>query len=244
VRFSLKSWESRSDMSTDTNADMSYQNDLSYKLKEFFDSLKVNGVKRTLRKIFRRIWYFLKGVDFSTQNLHDLSIVGNHANNGTALVSTSRDFLCELFTVLRSLANEDFQKERFVDFGSGKAAAIIHARSLGFKRSLGAEFAKELHKIAEKNIEKMGVDEVISLNIDAAEFIPPKDTTLIFMFNPFDETVMKKAIENILKAKKSFLYPCFLIYVNPTVFYLLEDSFELIGKKEFKSGAKVRFYRV
>ncbi len=231
-------------MSTKTNADMSYQNSLFYKIGEFFDSLKENGLKMTLKKVFRRLYYFLKGVDFSTQNLYDLSIVGNHAQCGTALVSTSKDFLFVLLTMLEKKVGRDFLKERFVDLGSGKGAAVIHARSLGFKKCLGVEFATEFHNRAEKNIKKMGVDEVVLLNIDAAEFTPPKDTTLIFLFNPFDMTVMKKVAANISKAKKDFINPCFLIYVNPTAYEVLDDLFEFLGENEFKSGAKVHFYRI
>ena len=231
-------------MPTHTNADVSHRNSIAYKFKEFIDSLKQNGVRLTTKKIFRRFYYYVIGVDFSLQNLHDLNIVGDHAKNATALVSTSKDFLFELFEILQSEAGEEFKKGRFIDIGSGKGAAIIFAKEFGFKRSLGVEFAKELHKIAQKNIKKLDINEVVSINKDAVEYFPPRDTTVIFLFNPFDRTVMRKVVKNILKARESFIYSCYLIYVNPTASKELDEVFEIIMKKEFKNGAKVLFYKL
>jgi hypothetical protein len=39
----------------------------------------------------------------------------------------------------------------FVDFGSGKGAALLHASNYPFKKIIGVEFAKELHLIALAN---------------------------------------------------------------------------------------------
>ena len=138
-----------------TNAEMSHQNTISFKAKLFLDSMKTHGLKPTANKIYQRIYYKIKGVDFATQNLHDLTLVGDYQSHGTALVSTSKDFFQKVFFELESLLQKEIRRDVFLDYGSGKGAVLIHAKSLGFRKIYGIEFAKELHDISVKNIKKL-----------------------------------------------------------------------------------------
>jgi 16S rRNA G966 N2-methylase RsmD len=228
---------------THTNADMSHQNGIIYKSGELLNSLKENGFFSTFRKIGQRIFYKLKGLDFSTQNIYELTRTGEHQENGTALVSTSKDFLSKLLSDLEKSINKPLKKSLFIDYGSGKGAAIIHARTLGFERTIGIEFAKELHEIAQENIEKLKLDKVDSFYADATNYLAPLDVSVIYLFNPFDEVVMKKLILNILKQKELFKNDVYLIYGNASS-DILENSFELITKITYPSGATADFYKI
>jgi len=239
----LKSNKIRNKMAkTNTNADMSHQNKLSYKIDQIIKGIKLFGIKKTFLKIIQQINYSLKGIDFSTENLHDLTLKGEHTSHGTALVSTSKDFLKYLFEHLELLTKKRLEKKVFIDFGSGKGAAIIHAKRLGFEKAIGIEFAKELHQKALSNIQKFKLNDVISLHEDAALFIPPSNTTLIFMFNPFDKEVMDKVVKNI--SKVSYDFDCYLIYVNPSASQSLDKYFELLEKEYLQSGAVIYYYKV
>ncbi|MCH9813296.1 MAG: class I SAM-dependent methyltransferase [Epsilonproteobacteria bacterium] len=229
---------------TDTNADMSHQNGVRYKFNEFIESLFKYGFITTFLKIKQRVFYRLKGIDFSTQNIFDLTRVGEHQDHGTALVSTSKNFL---FTVLNSLekkVDHKIDKRLFVDIGSGKGAALIHAHNYGFKQSIGIEFAKELHEVACKNIEAAKVSNTISILNDATEYQFSKDTSIIFMFNPFDSVVMDKVVSNIKKSSKDFNKLVYIIYVNPSCDKPLKDNFTLIAQDRYPSGARVSYYKV
>ncbi len=227
-----------------TNVDMSHQNTLIFKTKVFFDSLKTNGLKVTIDKLYQHFYYKVKGVDFSTQNLHDLTLTGDYKEHGTALVSTSKDFFSRIFSELETVAGKKIKKELFIDYGSGKGAALIHARALGFKEVYGVEFAKELHAVSINNIDKLGLQNIHALYQDATTFIPPKETTVIYFFNPFDQVVMEKVIANIVAQKAFFLDEVYLIYGRPTCGTLLDQSFQLLGTKEHESGAVVNYYKV
>jgi len=228
---------------THTNADMSHQNSISYQFGEFLNSLEENGILSTLRKIGQRLSYKVKGVDFSTQNIYDLTRIGEHKEHGTALVSTSKDFLTKLIHDLENSIGKPIKKSVFIDYGSGKGAAIIHAKSLGFKRTVGVEFAKELHEIAQKNIEKLKLDNVNSFYADATTYLVPLDVSVIYLFNPFDEVVMKKLIANILEQKENFENDVYLIYGNASL-DILKNSFELINKISYPSGSTADFYKI
>ena len=228
---------------THTNADMSHQNGLLYKASLFLKSLRDNGVFPTVRKIGQRIFYKIKGIDFSTQNIYDLTRVGEHQERGTALVSTSIDFLTQLLKDLDRAIGTPVQKNLFVDYGSGKGAAIIHAKELGFKRTIGIEFAKELNDQALKNIEALNLENVSSVYADATAYILPNDISVIYFFNPFDEVVMQKVVNNIMIQKDNFENSVYIIYGNASC-NILRENFELLHEVIYVSGAKAEFYKI
>jgi 16S rRNA G966 N2-methylase RsmD len=228
---------------THINADMSHQNGLSYKMGEFFDSLRANGVRSTVDKIIQRVYYQIKGVDFSTENLHDLTLTGEFKEHGTALVSTSKDFFKKVFEDLEKILGKKIEKNIFLDYGSGKGGAIIQARNIGFKQSIGIEFAKELHAVAEINIKRLGLKHVDSFYQDATTYLPPKDISVIYLFNPFDAVVMEKVAQNIVLLKKDFKNDVYIIYGNPSC-EVLDHYFTLLDKTKHASGARVNYYKV
>ncbi|HIP02410.1 MAG TPA: hypothetical protein EYG75_02730 [Campylobacterales bacterium] len=230
-------------MSTHTNADMSHQNSLSYKLGEFFDSIKENGLSSTLDKISQRVYYKIKGVDFSTENLHELTLTGDYKDHGTALVSTSKDFFKKVFEDLENIIEKKIEKNIFLDYGSGKGGAIIQARNSGFNQSIGIEFAKELHDVAELNIKRLGLNHVDSFYQDATTYLPPLDISVIYLFNPFDAVVMEKVAQNIVSLKEDFKNDVYIIYGNPSC-EVLDHYFTLLDKTEHASGARVHYYKV
>jgi predicted RNA methylase len=230
-------------MATDTNADMSHQNGIVYQFGEFVDSLQKNGLFSTARKVGQRLYYKYKRVDFSTQNIYDLTRVGNYENHGTAFVSTSKDFLKRVVDDLEKSIKKPLVKELFVDYGSGKGSAIIHARDIGFKEAIGVEFALELHEIAESNIEKMNLKGVKSVYADATTYPLPLDASVVYLFNPFDEIVMGKFIENIVKEKESFKRDVYFIYKNASC-DILKKYLEFINEITYPSGSTAQFYKL
>jgi predicted RNA methylase len=228
---------------THTNADMSHQNGMIYKFGELVNSLRENGFLSTVRKIGQRLYYKVKGLDFSTQNIYDLTRTGDYTEHGTALVSTSKDFLSKLIFDLEKSIDTPLNRSVFVDYGSGKGSAIIHAKALGFTKTIGIEFAKELHEIAQKNIQKLHLENVDSFYADATSYSAPLDTSVIYLFNPFDEVVMEKFILNVLKQKEHFKNDVYLIYGNASS-DILQNSFKLLNKTTYPSGATAEFYKI
>ena len=236
--------EKKDKLQMHTNVDMSHQNTLWFKIKLFVDSLRVNGFKETIGRILQRLEYKRKGLDFSTQNLHDLTLTGEYKTHGTALVSTSKELFKRVLDELETAAGKKISKRLFIDYGSGKGAALIHAKSFGFEEVYGVEFAKELNDTSIENIKKLKLSNIHSLHQDATTFIPPKETTVIYFFNPFDEVVMSKVIENILATKEAFLEDVYIIYGRPTCGALLDKSFTHLKSVEHESGTAVSYYKV
>ena len=234
--------QQQDDLKVHTNADMSHQNSLLYKLSMFWDSIKLNGPIETLERLLLRAYYRYKGIDFSTQNLHNLTLTGDYTDHGTALVSSSRHFFKRILAELEQFAGHQVSKKLFIDYGSGKGAALIHARALGFERAIGIEFAKELNDVAIDNIRKLGLDHIDAYFRDATEYTPPKETTVIYFFNPFDEVVMEKVMQNI--SQQVYTTTPYIIYGRPTCGHVVEQYATKIGTSTHESGAVIDFYQL
>jgi SAM-dependent methyltransferase len=87
--------------------------------------------------------------------------------------------------------------DNFIDLGSGKGKACFYAATkYNFTRIIGVEFCAELVDVANANRIKFGADNISFLNIDAAQFVLPNGNNLIFLFNPFDEIILRRFVEN------------------------------------------------
>lgn len=88
----------------------------------------------------------------------------------------------------------------FVDVGSGKGKVLLMASEYGFKEIVGIEKSVELCQIAEKNIhnyqKKKGVQQPIQIiETDILLYKFKGNEQVFYLFNPFNNEVMKTFIE-------------------------------------------------
>ena len=226
-----------------TNFEVEEENKFLNRLEGVVVSLKKNGFSSTFQKIREHLVYKIKGIDFTSQNISDLTKIGEHKKEGTALISSSKDFLIKLIRDLEKTIEKPIKKSIFIDYGSGKGSAIIHAKKMGFDQTIGIEFAKELHEIAVDNIQKFNLKNVQSLYADASSYPPPQDVSIIYFNNPFSEVVMKKVIQNILNEKKNFTNDVYIIYGSAST-ELLKEKFHFLKEVIYPNGARADFYKV
>ncbi|MCX4243036.1 class I SAM-dependent methyltransferase [Paraliomyxa miuraensis] len=109
----------------------------------------------------------------------------------------------------------------FIDLGSGKGRAVLLAAEHGFRRSIGVEFAAELHGIATRNLARLrdrhpaAAQKVELLHMDATELVPPPEPTVFFLFNPFDDVVLRSVLFNIRASLQEHPRPLYYVYLNP-----------------------------
>ena len=92
----------------------------------------------------------------------------------------------------------DISNYHFLDVGCGNGIPLIYAyKNLIFKSYSGFDFVSSYIENSKKNIStSLKNNEIIVFNADASKYILEDKSYFIFMFNPFDEFVMKKFIEN------------------------------------------------
>ncbi len=147
-------------------------------------------------------------------DLNHLEKKGIDVSHATIYMPASYDLLEIFFTEIKL---QSFH--HFLDIGCGKARAMCVAASYEIKKISGIELSKELYNAAQENIavskEKYPSTQFQIYNNDAFYFDIEDDVDCIFMFNPFDETIMSGVMENIETSLENNLRNMTIIYINP-----------------------------
>jgi SAM-dependent methyltransferase len=131
-----------------------------------------------------------------------------------------------------------------LDIGCGKGRAICVAAAKGCKKVSGVDFSKELCLDALNNLtviqEKQPALKAKIINSDAYTYQIPADVDCIFLFNPFDDFLMKGVVKNIEQSLKLNPRLIKIIYANP----LCKSHFIDAGFKETFHSKKMRYIEV
>lgn len=129
--------------------------------------------------------------------------IDNHAleTRYSSSLPHSRAYQAVSCAVIRELIGEaektGIEFDHFIDIGSGKGKACFYAATKSrFRSILGVEFSAPLVEAADANTRKFGVDNICFVNADAATFSLPAGDNLVFLFNPFGETILLEFLKN------------------------------------------------
>ncbi len=123
--------------------------------------------------------------------------------------------------VLKLLQRLDLPKNgTFVDFGSGKGRMLMLAAKTGFAKVVGVEFSTELCEVARRNIttftRRTGITAQIDIVAsDVAQYPINEDQNVFFMYNPFNDVVMKQVLSNLRNSVGRSPRQVWLIYNTP-----------------------------
>jgi 16S rRNA G966 N2-methylase RsmD len=155
-------------------------------------------------------------------NLKSLEKKGIDISHATIYMPVSYDVLEQFFEEIKL---KTFN--HFLDIGCGKARAMCVAASLGVKKISGIELSKDLFISAKENIaltkEKYPSVGFQIYNNDAFYFDIDDDVDCIFMFNPFDDTIMSGVMENIETSIENNPRVITIIYINPLEKHVLQE---------------------
>jgi hypothetical protein len=196
------------------------------------------GINGILSRVYFRIFLYIKGVDFSREPLKSLNESSENIEHGTEFSTTTKHGL-EISIGKISLIESTIFDGTFIDYGSGKGLTLYVAHKLGFRNIVGIEFMEKFCNVAENNLRKLLPDQtnISIIHIDASLYPPPPETRVVFLFNPFDDFIMKKVIQN-LKSHHKNLY---VIYYN-SVFRELFLSDECITLVNVDEDTKTDIY--
>jgi len=227
------------------NLDISRRSSIRGKMDSIVRIYKKFGFITMLHKIYIQLYFCVNKIDFSPVSIQTLDVIGANQKEGVTYVNASWEILIEIISNLKKI-NKDILEGSFVDFGSGKGGIIIQAKKLGFTDVIGIEFAKELCLISKSNIKKiLKTDAAITIiNDDAQNYIPPKKTRLIFLYNPFSKKIMEPVIENIVNVNYSD--DVFILYVNPVLdkMFIANSKIVIFDKIVATTGDIVHIYKI
>jgi hypothetical protein len=114
----------------------------------------------------------------------------------------------------------------FVDVGSGKGLVVMLASRHPFKEIVGVEMAPELHAVAGANLARFGAGRravpVRLVQGDALRLELPSGPLVVYLYNPFDATVLAPFLERLVGAAAA--RDVVIVYVNPQHAQLLDDA--------------------
>ncbi len=148
--------------------------------------------------------------------LDALAIDSPNKASGVHYEPTPPQVLRHVFSRLR-LHFEDYE---FVDFGCGKGRVLVLAARYPFKRVVGVEFAPELAEVARRNIanyhdDRRRCEQIDIVLSDAAAFEMPAGPAILYLFNPFDATVVRRIADNLVRSVEQHKTTKYVIYYNP-----------------------------
>ena len=135
----------------------------------------------------------------------------------------------EMLAALRQQPQLDFQEFTFIDLGSGKGRTLLLASDYPFRRIVGVELLPALHQIAQENLQKYTRESqkcfaLESICADATAFPFPAEATLLYLFNPFPESGLKRMLANLEQSLRQSPRPVYVLYHNPQLERVLAES--------------------
>ena len=147
----------------------------------------------------------------------------------SAYQPTDPAFFSEMMDDLQRHANFGLHQLTFIDLGSGKGRVLLMASEYPFRRIVGIELLPPLNRIAQDNIAQYRTatqkcSAVDSICGDATSFPLPEGPIVLYLFNPFLESGLKRTLANVKKHLASTSSPVYLLYHNPVLEHLLASQ--------------------
>lgn len=133
------------------------------------------------------------------------------------------------FGCLLSDLSINYQEFVFVDFGSGKGKVLLMAADFPFDKIIGVELSASLSQVATENISRyrsrrQQCRDITAMCADATTFEYPDQPLLLYFFNPFSETILRKVVENIGTSLQKNPRTILIVYYNPQHEQVFRDS--------------------
>jgi SAM-dependent methyltransferase len=131
--------------------------------------------------------------------------------------------------MLDGLSEFNFADFTFLDLGSGKGRTLLMASDYPFHRIVGVELLPALHQIAQQNLKqyKSEAQKCFALEAicaDAAGFPFPDQRLLIYLFNPFPESVLRRVMANLEQSLRACPRTVYVLYHNPLLEHVVAEA--------------------
>jgi predicted RNA methylase len=108
----------------------------------------------------------------------------------------------------------------FMDYGCGRGRVLAMASTYPFKKVIGIEYSELLSAAARDNVKrinrrKMKCTDIEVISGDAGAYELPPEVTVAYFFDPFEEDVIRRVIEQIHRSLLNAPRKLTIIYYGP-----------------------------
>lgn len=144
----------------------------------------------------------------------------------------------EIFPILDRCHCIPQESDAIFDFGCGKGSAMISFLDYGFSKVGGVEYADNVYEILVSNIKKIGIDinegKVECIHGDAALVKKELDKyNWFYFFDPFEETVFRKVINNLCESIERESRKVCIINILPRYHQFFKDTGKFVLTNQF-----------
>ena len=145
----------------------------------------------------------------------------------SAYQPTDQGFFSEMMDGLQR--HTDLEDLTFIDLGSGKGRVLLMASDYPFRKIIGVELLPSLNRIAQENIDKYKSEKqrcfaLESICADATNFPLPEGPVVLYLFNPFPESGLRRTLANLKNDLDGNPRLAYLLYHNPVLEHVLESQ--------------------
>jgi len=135
----------------------------------------------------------------------------------------------EMIEAVSAQAGFEFHDFTFIDLGSGKGRTLLMASDYPFRRIVGVELLPALNQAAQENLSRyqsksQKCSAIESICADATEFLFPVEPTLLFLFNPFPKSGLRRMIDHLEQSLSARPRKVYVLYHNPILGHVLGES--------------------
>src|SRR5260370_20611255 len=208
------------------------------------DLAEREGRVAATRQLLAALWEFVRDStpERQRQRYGDADYDWEHRVNTTSAALSWRDRLLgvfhspyqptesslfqEMLDALHQQTHLDFRDFVFLDLGSGKGRTLLMASDYPFRRIAGVELLPALNQAAQENLSKYRSESqkcfaLESICADATEFPLPAYPTALYLFNPFPEARLRRAIGNLEHSLRQHPQVATVISHNPLPTHIL-----------------------
>jgi len=135
----------------------------------------------------------------------------------------------EMIAAFSARSGFEFRDFTFLDLGSGKGRTLLMASDYPFRRIMGVELLASLNQAAQNNLRKYQSESqkcfvIESICSDATQFPFPDELTVLFLFDPFPESGLRRVIGNLERSLREHPRKLYVLYHNPILDHVLSES--------------------
>lgn len=161
----------------------------------------------------RKLFYFIQAVIEKIKGVDFVSEVESRREGHVKYLASSVLIYPVLTSYFRSQGIGE--QDAIIDVGCGKGRMLIFFSRFPFGKIGGVEYEADLVRICKKNLSTLKIYRINVKQGDAAIYDEYDEYNYFYLFNPFEEGIVQKFLDNILISKKRKNRDIWVLYFNP-----------------------------